>query len=104
MNNCNTSSIIHTYSTTNAVHGTILQTNVVTGTNSWNVGFNSGASLVLQDSAGDTATLTKENLDDILLLLEIITSSDDTNQMIAGIKEEMNIMRALKKMGFKNGV
>ena len=61
--------------------------------------------LTLTDKHGKQTVLSKEHVDDILLLLEVLSSpQSNDNPVLSTIKKEMDVFRSLKKMGYQHDV
>lgn len=61
--------------------------------------------LTLTDKHGKRTVLSKEHVDDILLLLEMLSSpQSNDNPVLSAIKKEMDVFRSLKKMGYQHDV
>lgn len=61
--------------------------------------------LTLSDKHGKKTVLSKEHVDDILLLLEMLSSpQSNDNPVLSAIKKEMDVFRSLKKMGYQHDV
>lgn len=62
-------------------------------------------SLTLADNAGNKTVLSKQTVDDIKLLLELLASNHAAEDNVLGqIKKEMDTLRSLKKMGYQHDV
>jgi hypothetical protein len=73
--------------------------------NSISVSEVNSVALTLTDKQGKRTVLSKEHLDDILLLLEVLSSpQSNDNPVLSTIKKEMDVFRSLKKMGYQHDV
>jgi hypothetical protein len=73
--------------------------------NSISVSEVNSVALTLTDKQGKRTVLSKEHVDDILLLLEVLSSpQSNDNPVLSTIKKEMDVFRSLKKMGYQHDV